>query len=102
MSITVRIKDNDDVEIAVAGRFDVAIQREFRQAYESLEKGPSGRRYLIKLDKADYMDSAALGMLLHLQKFTGARKADLHISGANDTIRRTLSIAGFERFFTIE
>jgi len=96
----IRVQPGDDeICIEVSGRFDFASQRAFRDAYRGL---PADRRYRVDLSGADYLDSSALGMLLLLRKHAGDRREQVVLSGANDTIRRILDIANFEKLFTIE
>ena len=90
--------DGKRVVIAVDGRFDFSLQREFRSAYEG---SPPQAEYIIDLGRADYLDSSALGMLLLLRDYAGGDKSRIQIRGAGADVRRVLEIANFNRLFAI-
>ncbi len=99
MSVTHNILDNgNEVVINISGKFDFNVHQNFRDTYRN-EKPEA--KYTIKMDGADYIDSSALGMLLLLREHAGNDKANITISGCKDEIRKILSIANFERLFTI-
>ncbi|MEL6184454.1 MAG: STAS domain-containing protein, partial [Myxococcota bacterium] len=60
MTIHTDRKDNE-VTIAISGRFDFNAHREFREAVKAVS---DGARCVVDLEKATYLDSSALGMLL--------------------------------------
>jgi anti-anti-sigma factor len=60
------VKENDScVVIKVKGRFDFSCHASFREAYA---KAPDGCEFVVDMEEASYMDSAALGMLLLLRE----------------------------------
>jgi anti-anti-sigma factor len=93
-----RSKEDKTITIDVEGTFDYRLHRDFRSAYrEELENFA----YIINLNKTEYMDSAALGMLLLLREHAGGDEAKITITGCRPTIRKTFSIAQFDQLFTI-
>lgn len=89
----------DTLKIIISGKFTHAVHPEFTSAYKSLP--PSNRRkYIIDLAAAEYMDSAALGMLLVLRERSGGDHSQITLSGAKDDVKKILDISGFERLFT--
>ena len=97
MSITSTVNQGT-VTIGVSGRFSFDDHTDFRRAYEG---GDVKNAYIIDMRAAEYMDSAALGMLLILREQVGGDQADIAITNSPREVRDILSIAGFERLFTI-
>jgi len=91
--------DGNEIIVNISGKFDFNVHQDFRNAYRN-EK--PGAKYIIKMEGTDYIDSSALGMLLLLREHAGNDKADITITGCKDEIRKILSIANFERLFTIK
>jgi len=85
--------------IAVNGRFDFNLHRQFREAYKN--RVGDGTRYVVDLQGTDYMDSSALGMLLLLREHAGGDKAGIRIVHCNSEIGKILSISNFHRLFDI-
>ena len=83
--------------ISIVGKFDFSIQQQFRVAYEDSSAKPL--TYVIDLRQADYMDSAALGMLLLLREYAGNGRVPVHITNAKPQILKVLEIAGFKELF---
>ena len=46
--------DNTEMKITIAGRFDFNLHSEFRNSYKNL---PPTTKYIIDLEKTDYIDS---------------------------------------------
>ena len=64
MSLSTTVSpDGSTVTIAISGRFDFGIHREFRNAYEKAEVKSANPKYVVDLGGTEYMDSSALGML---------------------------------------
>ena len=98
MSIQIDKNDqNKELRIKVSGNFDFSIHPQFRNAYQDLDKSYS---VVVDLKTTEYMDSAALGMLLLLDdEFANHR---IKIINCNDFIKQVLQIAHFEKKFDIE
>lgn len=100
MAVTVqRTADNRTVRIQIMGRFDFRAHAEFRDAYR--KTGQPGDRYVVDLDRTEYLDSSALGMLLLLREAAGDDSAHVEIINCRPGIRRIFTIARFEQLFTI-
>lgn len=91
--------DNVTLTIKVDGTFDLSQQATFRSAYEN--DGKKHSRYVIDMRSADYMDSAAFGMLLVLRDYAGGDKADIAIVNANNDIKKSFKLLNFDRLFKI-
>lgn len=95
-----RIEQDRTVRIQVEGRFDFRVQADFRAAYRKAAQ--PGDRFVVDLARTEYLDSAALGMLLLLREAAGGDAAQVVIANCRPGIRRILAVAHFERLFTIE
>ncbi len=90
--------DKSQMTIKISGMFDLSIQSEFRNAYES-EQGV--KKYVIDMKDTEYMDSAAFGMLLVFRDYVGGDSADILIEHVNDDIKKSFSMLQFDRMFKI-
>ncbi|VAW99217.1 hypothetical protein MNBD_GAMMA21-2702 [hydrothermal vent metagenome] len=90
--------DGGAVTIKISGMFDLSIQSEFRDAYES-EQG--ARKYILDMRDTEYMDSSAFGMLLVFRDHVGGESADILIANANDDIKKSFEMLQFDRMFKI-
>ena len=93
--------DQNTLTIAISGQFNASVHREFRNAYKDQVKDPVKLSYIVDLSRTDYMDSAALGMLLLLHEYAGGPSAKVTIKQPNQYIRDILEIAKFDKMFTI-
>ncbi len=97
MSVTISKSDNEKtVTIKVDGRFDFSVHKDFRNAYKEQSGGTD---YRVNLSSTEYLDSSALGMLLLLKKHAESKVV---IERPNNEIKRVLTIANFDKVFTIE
>lgn len=101
MSITSSFSESEDIlTIGISGFFDISIVEEFTRAYASLPAS-AGRQYVIDLSEVEYMDSAALGMLLVLREKADQGDKSIVLKGANQDVLKTLEISRFEQLFVI-
>ena len=96
--IVTKLEDKNEITIEVQGTFDHELHRDFRAAYRNEDMNVT---YVINLHKAEYMNSAALGMLLLLREHAGGEKSNISINGCRQNIRKTFEIAKFDQLFTI-
>lgn len=87
--------DGTCVTISVSGRFDYTVHKEFRATWKTRTE----KRYVVDLENTEYLDSAALGMLLLLRDHAGITPVELR--GANSKVKRVLAIANFDRLFAV-
>lgn len=77
-------------------RFDFSTHPEFRAAYREVDRSYT---VIVDLKDTEYMDSAALGMLLLLRdEFPSAAPV---LRNCNDFVKQILHIARFEKRFDI-
>ena len=97
MGVTVEQSDDGQtVTFKIDGRFDFSVHKEFRNAYKDYS---DSLNYKVDLSGTEYLDSSALGMLLLLKKHA---TQDVVIEKPSDEVKRVLSIANFDKVFTIE
>jgi anti-anti-sigma factor len=88
-------QQGDTVTIHIAGRFDFRCVKEFNAVL-----APDMRSWIVDLGEVDYVDSAALGLLLLLREHAGVDTVRLrHLRGQP---RDVLLMAKFDRLFTLE
>ncbi|ADZ91404.1 STAS domain-containing protein [Marinomonas mediterranea] len=99
MSITVNVdNDNNTVEITVVGSFDFSLFNEFRTTYADYVG--QYENFVIDMQMVEYLDSAALGMLLSMRNALGS-EVNIDIANPNDFIRNILMISRFDKRFNI-
>ncbi|WP_394179166.1 STAS domain-containing protein [Marinomonas posidonica] len=99
MSITVNQDDkNNTVTISLIGSFDFSLFNDFRAAYTDLDG--NFNRYVIDMSSVEYLDSAALGMLLSMRNAIPAEQ-EIDLKGANAFIKNILMISRFDKRFNI-
>jgi len=94
----VRKQQGDTVTIAVQGRFDYLLHREFLNAYHAEPKGE--RQFVIDLAATESLDSAALGMLLQLRGHARANSV-VELRNGSESIREVLQSASFDKLFAL-
>jgi anti-anti-sigma factor len=97
MAIT-SAQEGDRWTVRLTGRFDFACRDAFRSAYAA---SPAGSSYLIDMSAVDYVDSAALGMLLLLRDHAGDASR-VTISGSRGQPEQVLRIANFHKLFRFD
>lgn len=101
MSISSTVSaDGKEVTISISGRFDFAVQNEFRDCYHAT-RADDDVHFVIDMAKASYMDSSALGMLLMMREHLGGNSANITISNCSPDISNILTVANFQSLFKI-
>ena len=85
--------------IAVGEKFDFGKVQEFRSAYSSDSDDVTA--VVIDLQRTQYMDSSALGMLLNMQKSMSDKVTSFSIINCSEQVSKILSIARFDKKFTL-
>lgn len=98
MNTVVATQQGPSLIIKLSGRFTFAMYKEFAASYKHLTEPPE--TVDVDLRAVEYLDSAALGMLLSMRNFFGPDKkiALLH---ANDTVKKILEISRFDKKFAM-
>jgi anti-anti-sigma factor len=95
-----RIEDNK-ATLALAGRFDFSIHRDFRKNYEDILGTPGVRELDVDLHGVDYIDSSALGMLLLLREKANHQHIQMRLVNSHGAVKQVLEVANFGRLFDI-
>ncbi len=99
MPVTSEIsEDGKTTTIKIGGRFDFAVQNEFRDCYYNA-KTDGGEKFIVDMSGANYMDSSALGMLLMMREYLGGNAADISIENSSPDIKNILTVANFQSLF---
>lgn len=98
MKSVVATQQGTHLLIKISGRFTFSLYKEFAASYKNLTDQPE----TIEIDLAavEYLDSAALGMLLSMRNFF-ASEIKISLQNANDTVKKILEIARFDKKFTM-
>jgi anti-anti-sigma factor len=92
-----------DTVVTLAGRFTFSAHTAFRDVLVNhVEAMDSGGRVTFDLAGVEFVDSAALGMLLLAREAARRRSGGITIRGASGQVRRMLDISRFETLFIIE
>ena len=92
--------DSKELTIFLEEKFDFAKVQDFRIAYS--EGSEAVNSIVINLQKTEYMDSSALGMLLNMQKTLNSTVTSFTISHCRPQVLKILKIARFGKKFNIE
>lgn len=91
---------NGLVAIHLEGRFDFGARRAFAAARDTaLAEGE--RHIQVKFTGVDYVDSAALGMLLILREKAHWSGKSVSLADCREHIRQLIEVAKFDRLFSI-
>ncbi|RBP84746.1 anti-sigma factor antagonist [Marinomonas rhizomae] len=100
MSISITVNETKDIAtITIVGSFDFSLFNEFRAAYSDLER--CYKTYVVDMSMVEYLDSAALGMLLSMRNGI-EEESNIQLTGANAFIKNILMISRFDKRFDIQ
>ena len=91
--------DGKKLTIYIEEKFDFGKVQDFRLAYS--EGNDEVNSIVINLQKTEYMDSSALGMLLNMQKSLGDSVKSFKITHCRPQVLKILQIARFGKKFDI-
>lgn len=92
--------DRQQFVIRVKGKFDFSMVQEFRQAYSDI--GDSAISIVVDFRETEYIDSAALGMLLNMRKSLSNNSRPIQLINCRPEIRKILDISRFDKLFQID
>ena len=98
MQITTTTRD-DLVEVATAGKLNMASEAELRQAVAEASAA-GGARIVVNLADTEFMDSSGLGALVGCLKAAREAGGDLRIANVQDQVRMVLELTNMDRIFT--
>jgi HptB-dependent secretion and biofilm anti anti-sigma factor len=94
--------ERENAVIHLTGRFDFSSHTEFKQCYEAALTEPTVRRISVDLKSVEYLDSAALGMLLLLKERATARSLSVALVNCNGLVKELLDVANFGVVFEMQ
>ena len=86
----------------MSGRFDFEVHRNFKNAYLSLIDNAAVREIGIEMSKVDYLDSAALGMLMLLNERAKEARKQVTLLNASGVALQVMEVANFSKIFNIK
>lgn len=95
------LKSNETARIDLAGRFDFNGRKVMREAYDPILADSKIKSIEIGLEKVDYIDSSALGILLLLRERAEESQKKVVLCRAQGTVGKVLAVANFNRLFEI-
>lgn len=91
---------HDEFQITVHnnGRFDFSVYKEFRDAYADHDRAYT---YVLDLGAVEYIDSAALGMLLVLKEFADKHHSTLKIMNCKPYVKKIFQVANLDKYLLV-
>ncbi len=89
------------IRIHLKGQFNFHARKAFNQASQKALHHADGREIALDMADIDYMDSAALGMLLLLRDKAGKYGKQIVLKRAQGQVLEILQVANFDRLFDI-
>jgi anti-anti-sigma factor len=100
--MTLETKIRDDIgSIIMKGRFDFQVHKEFKEAYTGLFENAAVKHIKIEMDRLDYLDSSALGMLMLLNERAKLVNKTISLVNPSGVVNQVLEVANFNRLFNI-
>jgi anti-anti-sigma factor len=100
MSLDREFSENGkELRIFADAKFDFGRVQDFRAAYSNETENVTS--IVIDLQRTEYMDSSALGMLLNMQKTMSKQVSSFTIANALPQVLKILQIARFDKKFKI-
>lgn len=85
--------------IRLTGRFDSSSHREFKQCYERALAHSPLRKVVVDMQDVDYLDSAALGLLLLLKQSAQKLPVPVALQNCWGLVKEILEVANFGVLF---
>lgn len=98
MEVTIAPKDGLTV-IELNGELDGKSAAEVQEKVFPVV--PDGGKVLLDMSRVSYMSSAGLRMLLSIYRLVSGKKGKIVLVGVIDSIKDTMSVTGFLKFFVI-
>lgn len=92
--------ENGTYNVQMRGKFTFIDNTEFRLIIDKLAD-PAIRQVVLHMEHVEFVDSAALGMLLLAHDEAVKSKKALLLKGVKGQVKRTFEMARFEQFFNL-
>ena len=93
-------KEDGSLTITLEGEINNLAAPEFEKAY--MDNREDAREVLIDMEKATYLTSAALRVILFIQQEMDDRGGNLTVCKVNEEIMEVLDLTGFSGFLKIQ
>lgn len=93
--------ENGTAVLLLSGRFDFSNFRSFRELYEPILIDADVHTIALNFKAVEYLDSAALGMLLMLREKAEKLGKKVVLVDCQGTARQLLEVAHFDRLFEL-
>ena len=93
----IRSQDETEVTFSLPEKFDFQLHREFKEAYE----GTEAKILVLDMNKTQFIDSSALGMLLQLKEHSEKNNKKISIRNASKNVLQIMKIAHFDKIFKV-
>lgn len=101
MKLTTSVR-NDTTVVAVEGELQFETAMDFRTAITEVIGTSNSPRIDVDLGHTTYLDSSGLGVLLTARDMARKKSMDMVLCGCRGSVREVLSVARFDRLFTIK
>lgn len=102
MLLVETVKDVAVVTINTSSVVDATLVESIRADLMQLVEKQAKRRMVIDLTKVQHLSSAALGMLMPLQKAVEKQRGMLVLCGMNKQLRKVFKLTGLTKLFKIQ
>lgn len=94
-------RQGNDFLLEISGTFTFSDNSKFRSIATTLRESEA-KAVTLGMRKLEFIDSAALGMLLLLHDEAQKKGFKVTLSGADGQIKKMLQLSNFDEIFTIE
>ena len=94
------MRQGNQLEITIVGRFDFSILQDFRNAYSIVDDDPV-ENIIIDLSQSEHMDSSGMGLLLTLKKELNMDAGNIELKHCRPHIRDALFAARLVYFYKV-
>jgi anti-anti-sigma factor len=99
MKIAKNLKDMT-LDVTLSGKFTFSDHRAFREILEQLNQHDVSQ-IVLHLGQVEFVDSAALGMLLLARDEASQQQKSLILSGASGQVKKMFGMARFDTLFVM-
>lgn len=90
---------SDQTVVILPNRFDYGYHKEFQKKCIECIEAESIKNIIFDFGRVEYLDSAALGMMMMWQRRAAAVNKKMYIKGAKGATAQILAMANMQRIF---
>lgn len=90
---------SDQAVVILPNRFDYGYHKEFQRKCTECIDGDGINKIVFDFSAVEYLDSAALGMMMMWQRRAAATNKKMYIKGATGATAQILAMANMQRIF---